>query len=106
MSKSRPIPLGNIYRPPSTSLFLQEDFNDKLETMLERVNCEEKEALLLGDMNCDFLSKVSNNPLKHVLSSQGFVQKVKGSTRITKDSSSRLTLSYCTALKIPPKQSG
>lgn len=37
-------------------------------------------------MNCDFLKKASNNPLKHVLSSQGFVQNVKNPTRVTKDS--------------------
>ena len=86
INKSRPILLGNIYRPPDTSFYLPEDFNEKLETMLERINCEEKETLLLGDMNCDFLKKTSNNPLKHVLSSQGFVQNVKDPTRVTKDS--------------------
>ena len=49
--------------------------------MLERVNCEEKETLLLGDMNCDDLANVSKNPLKHILCS-----KCKIPTRDTKDS--------------------
>ena len=85
-NKSRPILLGNIYRPPDTSLFLPRDFDEKFETMLEKIDGEEKETLLLGDMNCDFLKKASNNLLKHVLSSQGFVQNVKNPTRVTKDS--------------------
>ncbi len=76
INKSRPILLGNIYRPPDTSLHLPENFKEKLETMLERNNSEEKETLLLGDMNCDFLKESSNNPLKHVIASQGFVQNV------------------------------
>ena len=57
INKFRPILLGNIYRPPDTSLYLPRDFNDKFETMLEKINAEEKETLLLGDMNCDFLTR-------------------------------------------------
>ena len=92
MNKSRPILLGNIYRLPNTSLYLPGDFDDKLDIMLERINCEEKDTLLLGDLNCDILTNVSNNPLKHVPSSQGFVQNVKDPTRITKDSKSPIDI--------------
>ena len=44
-NKSRPILLGNIYRPPDTSLYLPRDFNEEFEKMLEKINAEEKETL-------------------------------------------------------------
>ena len=50
--KSKGIIIGNIYRPPDTSKYSDSDFNDKLDEVLNAVSDEEKEIILLGDLNC------------------------------------------------------
>ena len=40
--KSKPLIVGQVYRPPDSSYYLPENFNGTIETMLEKVCCEEK----------------------------------------------------------------
>ena len=56
--------------------------------MLESVNIEGKEAVLLGDLNCDYLKERHNRSLKNILMGQGFSQKITEPTRVTKESKS------------------
>ena len=63
-NKSKPVLVGNFYRPPDSSNYLPADFNDNFESMLAKVCYEDKEALLLGDFNCDYGNQNSNRPLK------------------------------------------
>ena len=90
--KSKPLLVGQVYRPPNTSDYLPEDFNEKFETMLEKVCCEEKEALLLGDLNCDYKKEQNNRPLKSIASWSGFSQMVTSPTRITEETASLIDL--------------
>ena len=91
-NKSRPLLMGHVYRPPDTSDYLPEDFNEKFETMLEKVCCEEKEALLLGDFNCDHKKERNNRPLKSIISRSGFSQMLTSPTRITEGTASLIDL--------------
>ena len=84
--------VGNLYRPLDSSHFLPEDFNDKFESMLPKVCCEDKEALLLGDFNCDYGSQNNNRPLKQIISSYCFCQQVDSPTRLSQGSESMIDL--------------
>ena len=86
--KSKPLLVGQVYRPPNTSDYLPEDLNEKFKTMLENLCCEENEALLLGDFNCDYKKEHSNGPLKSIISRSGFSQMVTSPTRITEETES------------------
>ena len=46
--------VGIIYRPPDSSKYLCVNFNCKFESVLSTVSAENKECILLGDINCNF----------------------------------------------------
>ena len=60
--------------------------------MLERICCEEKEALLLGDLNCDFMKERNKRPLKSIILRSVFSQMINSPTRITKDTATHIDL--------------
>ena len=91
-NKSKPLLMGHVYRPPDTSVYLPEDFNEKFETILEKVCCEGIEALLLGDFNCDYIKEQNNRPLKLIISRFAFFQMVMAPTRITEETASLIDL--------------
>ena len=92
VKNSKPILVGNLYRPPDSSDYLPEDFNDRFETMLSNVCCEDKETLLLGDFNCDYSKANKNQPLKSIIASFGLHQQVTTPTRIDETSQSMIDL--------------
>ena len=53
--KSKGFLIGFIYRPPDSSKHLSKHFNCKLESMLTNISLENKECILTGDMNCNYL---------------------------------------------------
>ena len=55
--------------------------------MLELVSIENKEILMLGDLNCNYLAKSDHKELKNIISSSGLKQLIKSPTRITNQSS-------------------
>ena len=57
--------------------------------MLQNVNIEGKEAVLLGDLNCDYLRERHNRPLKNILMGQGFSQKIT-----TNESNKRIKITH------------
>ena len=59
LPKSRGILLGTFYRPPNSSRYFDKEFVSKFEVMLDIATAEEKEVILLGDFNFDFLPSVS-----------------------------------------------
>ena len=48
--------VGAFYRPPSAN----SDFFDKFDMVLATASTENKECVLLGDFNCNFIDGVSN----------------------------------------------
>ena len=63
--------VGNIYRPPDGSKYLEKDFDPKLDDMLDSVIAEEKEVLLLGDLNCNYLVQNDHKDLKQIMRYNG-----------------------------------
>lgn len=92
--KSKGILIGFIYRPPSSSKHLCADFENKLESMLSAVSSENKECILTGDINCNYLVSSDNKELKAMLLSFGLKQLIKDPTRVTQDSKTLLDVIY------------
>ena len=90
--KSKGIIIGNIYRPPDTSKYSDSDFNDKLDEVLNAVSDEEKEIILLRDLNCNFLELGCKRQLKQVFSMHGLKQIIQNATRITKSFASLIDI--------------
>ena len=63
--------VGNIYRPPDGSKYLDKDFDLKLDDMPDSVMAEEKEVLLLGDLNCNYLVQNDHKDLKQIMQYKG-----------------------------------
>ena len=75
-----------LYRPPNSSKHLHKDFESILQDMLSTGVCEDKETILLGDLNVDYLRQQNNKEIKHIINVNGLKQIIKAPTRITKDS--------------------
>ena len=46
--------VSSVYRPPNVEV---KDFSSKFESLLDYSCSEEKEKLILGDLNCDLAAK-------------------------------------------------
>ena len=55
-NKQRPFLLCYVYRPPSAT----SDWTDQVEQSLDEANTENKEIILLGDLNFNILNKTSS----------------------------------------------
>ena len=75
--------IGTYYRPPNTSDYLPKDFNNAFNNTLIVAQKEQKEVLILGDFNVNYLDKNDNKELKTIINVNGFEQIVKTATRIT-----------------------
>ena len=82
--------VGILYRPPDSSKYLRSDFDVSFEKSLDDLVSEDKEKIILGDINCDYLKADVNGKLKRIINSHGFKQLVSSPTRIT-DQSRTLT---------------
>ena len=83
--KTKGFLIGIIYRPLDTSKHLPEDFNENFDSMLTTVFSENKECILTGDINCNYLEKSDQKVLKSILVSYGLKQLLGAPTRITKE---------------------
>jgi hypothetical protein len=61
--------------------------------MLSTAAAENKELILMGDLNCNFLKKSSDADIKSIIYVNGLKQMVKDPTRITRESSTLIMLS-------------
>lgn len=75
------------YRPPESSNYLVENFNDLFETFLTSVNEVFNEIIILGDLNANYLKKDCSKEFKTILSRHNYQQMIDTPTRITKDTS-------------------
>ena len=64
--KTKPFLVTTWYRPPNTSIEKFQEF----EKLLQYIDLEDKESIILGDLNCDLISEFTNdsntNELKFV----------------------------------------
>ena len=88
--KSKSILLGTFYRPPGTSMYLTADFNATFNEMLLKCSNENKEVIVLGDFNVNYL----NNNIKSIFRLYGYKQIVKRATCVTNDSSTLIDLIF------------
>ena len=74
-SKFNPFIVTSLYRPPRKHVSY---FND-MEALLASLESDNKEAIIMGDTNCDFLDSSNNdtNNLKPVLSLHNLTQIIK-----------------------------
>ncbi|CAB3993279.1 Hypothetical predicted protein [Paramuricea clavata] len=87
--------IGTLYRPPNGSKFLPKDFPAYFDDMLTSVAAENKEVILMGDINCNFLKKSNDADIKSIIDVNGLEQMVKDPTRITPESSTLIDV-ICT----------
>ena len=92
VKKSKSLLVGVLYRPPDSSSYLSENFELLLDEMLSTAVAEEKETILMGDINCDFLKRNDHRNVKNTFSSYGFKQKIKDPTRITPQTSTLIDI--------------
>ena len=76
-----------MYRPPENSKYLSSNFNKTFSNMLMTVTELQKEVILLGDLNVNFLKKNDNPDIKDTINLFGFKQVITQPTRITDISS-------------------
>ena len=81
---ARPLLVCNIYRPPITSKHLIPEFETIFEDMISTGVYEDKETILLGDMNADYLQQSKDKNIKRIISTNGLKQLIEKPTRVTK----------------------
>ena len=79
-----------LYRPPNSSKHLHKDFIETFDKNLSKIknSYENKETIIIGNINCNYLLKHDNNPFKDLLLLNGFIQTITAPTRIASDSES------------------
>ena len=84
-----PFFLGVIYRKPDYSL----SFFDKLETNLDKVFSSTDNVIILGDLNCNMLTKnAMSKKVNELCSTFHLSQLIQEPTRITPNSSTLIDL--------------
>ena len=82
---SVPFNITALYRPPSCNV----GFFSSLEKIVQTLDVESKEFILLGDLNCNYITENYDNQLNHLKQiSETFqlTQLIKEPTRITPSS--------------------
>ena len=90
LPKANGILFGTFYRPPS-----QTDFMNPFRDVLQSASAENKELIVTGDFNCDFLVKSCSKEtreLKEIFRNFGLTQLIEKATRTAKESSTLLDL--------------
>ena len=82
--------VGTWYRPPGSPIELFNEF----EKLIDKIDAENKELYLLGDVNCNLLPEStahSSSSLTNILDIYGFRKLITEPTRITQVSKSLIT---------------
>ena len=80
--KSKSFLVGNIYRPPNSTVQWNTTFEDCIENVLR----EDKEIYLMGDVNRDLLNSQIKNVWTEYIEPFGLTQLVSEATRVTSNS--------------------
>ena len=96
LKKSSPLLVCNIYRPPDTSRYLVNNFENLFKGMLDDTVYENKDTILLGDINVDYHNTSDNREMKRILSQHGFNQVISKATRVTKETSTLIDIAAST----------
>jgi len=83
---SRNFIVASVYRPPNNSSVNSSEFFYAFEKMIGLIDDDNKELHILGDLNCDMLKSVSDQPtktLKTIYEAYQLSQLITEGTRIT-----------------------
>ena len=72
-----------IYRPPNSSKYLDQNFEEKFDDMITTAMAKNKETIIAGDMNCNYLDQFNHKAIKNTLKLNGFKQVINEATRMT-----------------------
>lgn len=92
VEKSKNFLVCIFYRPPDGSRYRSKNFDDHFTEMLSFATSTDKEIILLGDANVDYLKRNVNCSFKDSLTVHGFTQTIKNATRITQSTSSLIDI--------------
>ena len=96
VQKSKSFLFCSAYRPPDNSKYLDKNFCQKFDNMLNTISLENKETIMLGDFNCDYKVPRDHVDIKELIKTYGFSQLIKEYTRVTKDSKTCIDLCFTT----------
>ena len=82
-TKANPILICFMYRPPDSSQYLDKKFLTYFDNMIKTVDYENKETILTGDLNCNYLVRNDHEEIKEILDRNKLKQLIKQPTRIT-----------------------
>ena len=89
--RSKPFLVSTWYRPPQSS----PDLFSTFETIIDKIDAENLELYLMGDLNCNLLSEVVSNNFSHLLNIidiYGLTQLTTEPTRVPQYSSTLIDL--------------
>jgi len=86
LKKSKPLIICIMYRPPDSSLHSVQNFETHLNDFLTTSITEDKETILLGDLNVDYNKRNDHKPIKDMFTLVGLVQLIHDFTRVTHSS--------------------
>ena len=89
--RSKPFLVSTWYRPPQSS----PDLFSTFERIIDKIDAENLELYLMGDLNCNLLSEVVSNNSSHLLNIidiYGLTQLTTEPTRVTQYSSTLIDL--------------
>ena len=92
VNKSKSFLIATVYKPPESSNYLSNKFNEHFNNMLLAATTLSKEVILMGDCNVNFLKARENIEFKSLLSLYGFEQLIKSATRITESTSTLIDI--------------
>ena len=81
-----------VYRPPAGSKHLSNAFESSFENVVSGLTSENKELIITGDMNCDYLKSNEGKSLKTIIKLHGLKQLINSATRITDHSSTLIDI--------------
>ena len=85
--------VGCIYRPPCYPII---KFNELIETLLDKLEKENKHIYIIGDFNCDILLTDRNSEqFKNLFLSSHFYPRINKPTRIANNTATLIDNIYC-----------
>ena len=94
-TKANPVLICFMYQSPDSSEYLDKNFLTYFDNMIETVDYENKEAILAGKLNCNYLVHNDHKEIKETLYRDKLKQLIKQPTRTTETSKTLIDIT-CT----------
>ena len=85
-TKSKSFIFGSMYKPPDSPINLSKNFTPNLAAKLQNINGENKEVIIMGDINIDYLKKDDHKVIKDIFAVNGYKQLLRSATRTASSS--------------------